>query len=148
MTGNGLMDANTETLTRVVQMAAVVVQEIESQRGKLDGEVNSVIPAQWSMDQSQSLLVAHKKWDAAIRNLCEKLQKLGEDTQFAVNDYMDVDQQGARCFNGADSGSGFGGSGFGSGFGSGGLGSGFGGTSGGGDGSGQTYAFAGVLRAL
>ncbi|OXM72496.1 MULTISPECIES: WXG100 family type VII secretion target [Amycolatopsis] len=144
MTGNGLLDANTETLSRVVQMAAVVVQEIESQRGKLDGEVNAVIPAQWSMDQSQSLVAAHKKWDAAIRNLCEKLQKLGEDTQFAVNDYMDVDQQGARCFNGAgDGGSGFGGSGLGS-------GSGFGGgASGAGDGSsGQTYAFAGVLRAL
>lgn len=157
MTGTGLMDANTDTLARVVQMAAVVVQEIEGQRGKLEGEVNSVIPAQWNMDQSQALLVAHKKWDTAIKNLCQKLQKLGEDTQFAMNDYMDVDQQGASCFNGADSGGFGGGSGFGGSGGGGGFD--FGGNSDSDSGSGsdsdedsgssgQTYAFAGLLRAM
>ncbi|GAB3586193.1 hypothetical protein GCM10027445_64660 [Amycolatopsis endophytica] len=133
MTGSGLMDANTDTLARVVQMATVVVQEIESHRGKLEGEVNSVIPAQWDMQQSQALVVAHKKWDEAIRNLCQKLQKLGEDTQFAMNDYLDTDEQGAQCFSGAGDMQGSGGGAS--------LGS-LGGS------SGQSYAFAGVLRAL
>ncbi|GAA0522726.1 hypothetical protein GCM10011581_33830 [Saccharopolyspora subtropica] len=139
--GGGLLDANTETLARVVQMAAVVVQEIEGHRSKLDGEVNSVIPAQWNMDQSRALLVAHRKWDKAIKNLCEKLEKLGNDTNFALNDYLDVDQQGASCFSGIDDG-------------------GLDGAHGGGDhdgggdsdddkgSSGESYAFAGVLRAL
>ncbi|WP_249124075.1 WXG100 family type VII secretion target [Saccharopolyspora erythraea] len=150
--GGGVLDANTETLARVVQMATVVVQEIEGQRSKLDGEVNSVIPAQWNMDQSQALLVAHKKWDAAIKNLCQKLEKLGSDTSFAMNDYLDTDQQGASCFNGIDGG---GGGGLGAGGGGGESGSGGGGgdgDSGEGDGdggsSGQTYAFAGLLRAV
>ncbi|TWE28589.1 uncharacterized protein YukE [Prauserella muralis] len=120
--GGGLMDANTDTLARVVQMAAVVVQEIEGHRGRLEGEVNSVIPAQWNMEQSQALLVAHKKWDMAIRNLCQKLEKLGQDTRFAMNDYIDVDQQGAAGFagigDGAFGGGGFGGFGFGGGLGS------------------------------
>ncbi|PRX47022.1 uncharacterized protein YukE [Prauserella shujinwangii] len=120
--GGGLMDANTDTLARVVQMAAVVVQEIEGHRCRLEGEVNSVIPAQWNMEQSQALLVAHKKWDMAIRNLCQKLEKLGQDTRFAMNDYIDVDQQGAAGFAGIGDGvfgsGGLGGSGFGGGFGS------------------------------
>ncbi|WP_199434204.1 hypothetical protein [Qaidamihabitans albus] len=182
------MDANTDTLARVVQMAAVVVQEIEGHRGRLEGEVNSVIPGQWNMEQSQALLVAHKKWDMAIRNLCQKLEKLGQDTRFAMNDYIDVDQQGAAGFNsvgdGAFGGGGLGGFGFGGGFGSdlglsgGDSGFGFGGgdlsdlgsgdgdsdggddgdddddggdgggSGGGGDSSAETYAFAGLLRAL
>ncbi|MEU6642736.1 hypothetical protein ABZ863_09305 [Saccharomonospora sp. NPDC046836] len=116
------MDADTDTLARVVQMATVVVQEIEGNRGRLESEVNSVIPARWNMEQSQALLVAHKKWDMAIRNLCQKLEKLGGDTRFAMNDYIDADQQGAACFNGVED-RGFGGGGM-SGFG--GLGGGFG----------------------
>ncbi|WP_246258487.1 hypothetical protein [Amycolatopsis anabasis] len=145
MTGSGLMDANTDTLARVVQMAAVVVQEIEGHRSKLDGAVNSVIPAQWNMQQSQSLLVAHKKWDMAIRNLLQKLEKLGTDTRFAMNDYINTDEQGAACFKGMDGGGmgGLGGGGpFAPGGGGGGLPAGQGGP------PGQTYAFAGLLRAV
>ncbi|MFC4003779.1 hypothetical protein ACFS2C_10410 [Prauserella oleivorans] len=123
MTGTGLMDANTDTLARVVQMAAVVVQEIEGHRSKLEGEVNSVIPAQWNMEQSQALLVAHRKWDMAIRNLCQKLEKLGNDTRFAMNDYIDVDQQGSACFRGVGE-IGGGGAGLGGGFAGAGIGGG------------------------
>ncbi|EHR61080.1 WXG repeat protein [Saccharomonospora cyanea NA-134] len=148
--GGGLMDANTDTLARVVQMAAVVVQEIEGHRSRLEGEVNSVIPAQWNMDQSRALLVAHRKWDEAIRNLCQKLEKLGEDTRLSMNDYLTVDQEGASCLNGVGDGGDFGGGGD----------SGRDGGDGGDDGdddsddggddrsSSDTYAFAGLLRAL
>ncbi|WP_232283809.1 WXG100 family type VII secretion target [Saccharomonospora cyanea] len=144
------MDANTDTLARVVQMAAVVVQEIEGHRSRLEGEVNSVIPAQWNMDQSRALLVAHRKWDEAIRNLCQKLEKLGEDTRLSMNDYLTVDQEGASCLNGVGDGGDFGGGGD----------SGRDGGDGGDDGdddsddggddrsSSDTYAFAGLLRAL
>lgn len=145
--GGGLMDANTDTLARVVQMAAVVVQEIEGHRSRLEGEVNSVIPARWNMDQSRALLVAHRKWDEAIRNLCQKLEKLGEDTRLSMNDYLTVDQEGASCLNGVGDGGDFGGGD------SGGSDSGRGGDDDSGDGgddrsSSDTYAFAGLLRAL
>lgn len=151
--GGGLMDANTDTLARVVQMAAVVVQEIEGHRSRLEGEVNSVIPAQWNMDQSRALLVAHRKWDEAIRNLCQKLEKLGEDTQLSMNDYLTVDQEGASCLNGVGDGGDFGGGDFGGGGDSGGDSGRDGGDDDSDDGgddrsSSDTYAFAGLLRAL
>ncbi|SFB35838.1 WXG100 family type VII secretion target [Amycolatopsis marina] len=149
--GGGLMDANTDTLARAAQMAAVVVQEIEGHRKNLDGQVNSVIPGQWNMDQSTALLNAYKKWETAIRNLCGKLEKLGGDTMYAMNDYADVDQQGAACFNGVDGGGSDGGGDHGGGS------SGGSGDSDDGDGDGKSaelaggspsslFAFGGLLR--